>query len=93
MCKHITETDTFTNTVTGETFKINYRCECNGKCLIYLLTWNNSTLVKQEDTFVVDGTATSLKVEVSIEEKSVCKSICRNILKKKLIQVSLAMFL
>ena len=40
VCKYITETDTFTSTVTGETFKINHRFDCNDKCLVYLMTCN-----------------------------------------------------
>ena len=40
MCKYITETKTFTSTVTGEIFKINYRFDCNDKCLVYLMTCN-----------------------------------------------------
>ena len=40
VCKYVTETDTFTSTVTGETFKINHRFDCNEKCLVYLLTCN-----------------------------------------------------
>ena len=40
MCKYITETDTFTSTVTGKTFKINHSFDCNGKCLVYLMTCN-----------------------------------------------------
>ena len=40
VCQFITETDTFTSTVTGETFKINHRFDCNSKSLVYLLTCN-----------------------------------------------------
>ena len=40
VCKYITETDTFTSSVTGETCKINHRLECNDKFLVYLLTCN-----------------------------------------------------
>ena len=40
VCKYITETDTFTSSVTGETYKINHRLDCNDKCLVYLLTCN-----------------------------------------------------
>ena len=40
MCKYITETDTFTSTVTGKTFKINHRFDCNDKCLVYFMTCN-----------------------------------------------------
>ena len=36
--KNIEETDTFTSTVTGESFKIYLHLCCNDKCLIYLLT-------------------------------------------------------
>ena len=33
----VSETDTFSSTVTGETFHINYELNCDDKCLIYLL--------------------------------------------------------
>ena len=36
VCNNIEETDTFTTTVTGESFKMNYHLCCNDKCLIYL---------------------------------------------------------
>ena len=95
-CQYITEADTFTSSVTGETFKINDRCDCNAKCLVYLFTCNkckNKTLVKQQTTSVEDETTASLKIEVLIEENSVCKNICTDILKVKVIQVSVTMFL
>ena len=38
VCNYITDTDTFTSTVTGETFKINHQLNCDSKCLVYLLT-------------------------------------------------------
>ena len=38
VCNNIEETDTFTSTTTGESFKINHHLCCNNKCLIYLLT-------------------------------------------------------
>ena len=40
VCKYITEIDTFTSIVTGETFKINHRLDCNNKCLVYLFICN-----------------------------------------------------
>ena len=40
MCNNIEETEIFSSTVTGETYKINHHLCCNGKCLIYLLTCN-----------------------------------------------------
>ena len=38
VCNNIEKTDTFTSTVTGESFKIHHHLCCNGKYLIYLLT-------------------------------------------------------
>ena len=40
ICAYVNETDRFTCTVTGETYKINHRFDCMEKCLIYLLTCN-----------------------------------------------------
>ena len=35
---NVTETDTFSSTVTGETFQVNHELSCDDdKCLIYLL--------------------------------------------------------
>ena len=38
VCLNIEETDTFTSTTTGESFKINHQLNCDDNCLIYLLT-------------------------------------------------------
>ena len=35
---YVTDTDTFTSTVTGESFKINHQLNCDDRCIIYLLT-------------------------------------------------------
>ena len=35
VCNNLEETDTFTSTVTGESFKTNHHLCCNDKCLIY----------------------------------------------------------
>ena len=37
---NVKETETFTNTTTVKTFKINHKLNCNDKCLVYLLTCN-----------------------------------------------------
>ena len=37
VCTNVTETDTFSSTVTGKTFHINHELNCDDKCLIYLL--------------------------------------------------------
>ena len=38
VCDYVTGTDTFTSTVTGESFKINHQLNCDDICTIYLLT-------------------------------------------------------
>ena len=53
----------------------------------------DNALVKQQATFVVDESTTSLKVGVLLEENSACKNICTNILNMKVIQVSVKTFL
>ena len=35
-CANVCETDAFSSTATGETFKINNKLNCDDKCLIYL---------------------------------------------------------
>ena len=37
---NVTETDTFTNAVTGESFKINHSLNCHDECLIYFLLFS-----------------------------------------------------
>ena len=37
---NVKETEAFTSTTTGKTFKINHKLNCNDKCLVYLLTCN-----------------------------------------------------
>ena len=38
VCMNISETNTFTSNVTGETYKINHKLTCDDNCLIYLLS-------------------------------------------------------
>ena len=38
VCVCFCETYTFSSTVTGETFKVSHKLNCDDKCLIYLLT-------------------------------------------------------
>ena len=40
VCINVIETDTFTSAVTGESFKINHKFNCDDRRLIYLLTCN-----------------------------------------------------
>ena len=48
VCDNVTETLTFTSTVTQNTYKINHQFNCSEKCLIYLHAINalNSILGK-----------------------------------------------
>ena len=39
-CINVNETSTFASTVTGETYLINHRFDCNERCLVYLLPCN-----------------------------------------------------
>ena len=57
---NIEETETFTSTVTGGSFKINHHLCCNDKCLIYLLPRKyvrNNIQGKQLIDLDYDGTA------------------------------------
>ena len=40
VCDNVTETSTFTSTVTQNTYKINHQFNCSEKCLVYFLTCN-----------------------------------------------------
>ena len=39
VCDYVADTDAFTSTVTGESFKINNQLKCDDRCIIYLLTY------------------------------------------------------
>ena len=52
VCNNIEETDTFTSTVTGVSFKINHHLCYNDKCLIYL--WTCKVCKKQYTGQTVD---------------------------------------
>ena len=39
---NVTDTSTFNSAVTGDTFKINHSLNCDDKCLIYLVTYEQS---------------------------------------------------
>ena len=86
VCKYITETDTFTSSVTGETYKINYRLDCNDKCLVYLLTCNKCKKQytgQTTDNFRGKWNNYKLKIKILKEEKSAYMNIYTNIFKVK----------
>ena len=39
VCLNVQGTSCFSSSVTNETYKINHHFDCNGKCLVYLLTF------------------------------------------------------
>ena len=39
VCINVIQTDTFSSSLTGETFQIDHELNCDNKCLIYLLKW------------------------------------------------------
>ena len=39
VCINVNETSIFTSTVTGETFIINHKLDCNARCVVYLLKY------------------------------------------------------
>ena len=41
MCVNVINTDTFTTSVTEESFKINHVFNCDDKCLLYILICNH----------------------------------------------------
>ena len=54
-CKYIAETDSYTSSVTGETYKINHRLDCNHKYPVYLTTCNkckSQNTGQNTDTFL-----------------------------------------
>ena len=40
VCLNVNKTSTFSSTFTGETCIINHKFNCNGKCLVYIGTYN-----------------------------------------------------
>ena len=44
VCLNVTETKTFSSTVTKKKYKINHKSNCNDKCQIYLITRNKCIL-------------------------------------------------
>ena len=86
VCKYTTETNTFTSSVTGETYKINHRLDCYEKCLVYLLTCNKCKKQytgQTTDNFRGKWNNYKLKIKILKEEKSAYMNIYTNIFKVK----------
>ena len=77
VCLYVNETSTFASTVTGETYIINHKFNCNDKCLIYLLTCNcckKQYVVKLSTNSVLDGTI----IKVIVGNINVVKHVYNN---------------
>ena len=78
VCDNVTETSTFTSTVTQNTYKINHQFNCSEKCLVYLLKCNKcfKQNVRQTGTNSVGGRITiNLMIENSKELNLACSNI------------------
>ena len=78
VCLNVSETETFTSTVTHMSYKINHSFDCNDKCLIYLLTCK--TCLKQYVGSTTDCFRYRWNNYKCNEGRLVCKNIFLNIL-------------
>ena len=79
VCVNVTETNIFTSTVTGKTYKINHKFDCDENCLVYLLTCKLCGIHYFDKlllTSVTDGIIIKVTGENTHVMKIVCKSIC-----------------
>ena len=78
VCLNVSETSTFTSSVTHNTYKINHKLKCNSKCLIYLFTCKQCA--KQYDGQTIDDSHFDGTIIKTITENiNVLKRVCRNI--------------
>ena len=78
VCVNVTETNTFSSTVTGKTYKINHKFDCDENYLVYLVTCKHcgfSMLDKLLMTFVTDG----IIIKIAVENTHVMKITCKKI--------------
>ena len=91
VCMNVSETNTFTSNVTGETYKINHKLTCDDNCLTYLLSCKccgKQYVGKTTDSFRYRWTM----IESIHVRGAVCKSIYLNILAASDTMISLTMF-
>ena len=95
VCLNISETETFTSTVTHTSYKINRSFDCNDKCLICLLTCKiclKQYVGSTTDCSDIVGTIINVLTENMQEVRLVCKNIFLNILIAKSIMGSYMTF-
>ena len=78
VCDYVTDTNIFSSTVTGESFKSNHQINCDDRCIIYLLTCKQCQKQYTGETtndFNIDGTIISPTLESLIGKSLACKNI------------------
>ena len=79
----VCETNTFTRNVTGKTYKINHKLNCDDNYFIYFLFCSvaeNNMLGKQLTALGIDGITIRIMVESILVRRAVCKNVCLNVL-------------
>ena len=94
LCDYVSDTDTFTSTVSGESFEINHHLNCDDRCIINLLTCNfrNNILGKLRMILDIHGAITSPTLENLMKNSLECKSIFIDILVVQVTWDSLMMY-
>ena len=94
VCDYVTDTDTFTSTVTGKYFKINHQLNCDDRCIIYLNASNvrSNILGKLRMILDVDGIIASPILESLIGKSLACKNIFIDTLVVQVTGYSLMMY-
>ena len=92
VCVNVCETDTFSSTVTGETYKINHKLNCDDRCLIYLFTCEccgKYMLEKPLGSLGLGGTAINVMIGNILGMRIVSKNIYLDVFIVGNIQISL----
>ena len=92
---YISETNTVTSNVTGETCTINHKVTCGDNCLIYFLSckcYGKKYVSETTDNFRYRWNNYKDNDRKHSRKETVCKNICLNILTAWDTMVSLKMF-
>ena len=91
VCNNVTDTSTFSSTVTGDTFKINHSLNCDDKCLIYLITCklcNKQYTGETKFSFIIDGLTIKTMLENLTGKNLVCRNTYINIFRRRVTKAS-----
>ena len=78
VCVNVTETNTFTSTVTSKTYKIDHKFDCDENCLVYLLMCEHCSQYLVCWTMVTSIT-NGIIIKITVENTHVMKIVCKNI--------------